>query len=321
MVSFDVVSLFTKVPVHLATKVAQDRLLRDTSLAERTSLSADEVINLLSFCLDATYLAYNGDVFQQIFGTAMGSPVSVTVANLVMEDVEERALSTCPHPPPPFWKRYVDDTFTVLPEDQVDRFLDHLNTVEPSIKFTMEKESNSSLSFLDTLVTHHDDGSLSTSVYRKKTHTDRYLDFTSHHPLAHKVAVARTLMTRADRICTFVPDRDKEKQHIVEALNNNGYPSQHVNKNWWPRSSPRSSSSEDPPKATVVIPYIRHLSESIRRILTPLKVRTCFRPHRTLKQMLVSLKDHIPKANGQEWSTESHVATARRSTLAKQAEH
>ena len=175
MVSFDVVSLFTKVPVHLATKVAQDRLLRDTSLAERTSLSADEVINLLSFCLDATYLAYNGDVFQQIFGTAMGSPVSVTVANLVMEDVEERALSTCPHPPPPFWKRYVDDMITALPEDQVDRFLNHLNTVEPSIKFTMEKESNGSLSFLDTLVSHHGDGSLSTSVYRKKTHTDRYL--------------------------------------------------------------------------------------------------------------------------------------------------
>ena len=98
-------------------------------------------------------------------------------------------------------------------------------------------------------------------MYRKKTHTDRYLDFTSRHPLAHKVAVARTLMTRADRICTFVPDRDKEKQHIVEALNNNGYPSQHVS------------------------------------------------------------KTTSPEANGQEWSTESHVATAKRSTLAKQAEH
>ena len=293
MVSFDVVSLFTKVPVDLATKVAQDRLSEDTSLTERTSLSADEIVNLLRFCLDVTYLAYNGDVFKQIFGTAMGSPVSVTVANLVMEDMEERALSTCSHPPP-FWKRYVDDTFTALPEDQVDRFLDHLNTVEPTIKFTMEKESNGSLSFLDTLVTHHEDGSLSTSVYRKKTHTDRYLDFTSHHPLAHKVAVARTLMTRAERICTFVPDRDKEKQHIAEAHKDNGYPSQHVNENWQPRSSPHPSSSEDPPKATVVIPYIRHLSESIRRILTPLKVRTCFRPHCTLKRMLVSLKDHIP---------------------------
>ena len=102
-------------------------------------------------------------------------------------------------------------------------------------------------------------------------------------------------MTRAERICTFVPDRDKEKQHIAEALNNNGYPSQHVDENWQPRSSPHPSSSEDPPKATVVIPYIRHVSESISRILTPLKVRTCFRPHCTLKRMLVSLKDHIPR--------------------------
>ena len=115
-------------------------------------------------------------------------------------------------------------------------------------------------------------------------------------PLHTRLLWQGTLMTRADRICTFVPDRDKEKQHIAEALNNNGCPSQHVNKNWWPRSSSRPSSSEEPPKATVVIPYIRHLSESICRILTPLKVRTCFRPHRTLKQMSVSLKDHIPRS-------------------------
>ena len=83
----------------MATKVAQDRLVKDTSLAERTGLSADDVVNLLKFCLDATYLAYRGEVFQQVFGTAMGSPVSVTVANLVIEDVEERALTTCLHLP------------------------------------------------------------------------------------------------------------------------------------------------------------------------------------------------------------------------------
>ena len=141
MVSFDVVSLFTKVPVHLATKVAQDQMSGDASLAEQTSLSADEVVNLLRFCLDANY---NGDVFQQIFGTAMESLVSVTVANFVMQDMEERALSTCPHPHP-FWKWYMYDTITALPEDQVDRYLDHLNTVEPMIKFIMEKESNGSL--------------------------------------------------------------------------------------------------------------------------------------------------------------------------------
>ena len=163
--------------------------------------------------------------------------------------------------------------------------------VEPTIKLTMERESNGSLAFLDTLATHHSDGSLSTSVYRKKTHTDRYLDFTSHHPLTNKVAVARTLMTRVDRICTYVPDKDKEKRHIAKALKNNGHPSQHVNESWCTAPNPHPSSPEDRSRATVVIPYVRHLSESIQRILAPLQVRTCFRPHCTLRQMLVNLKD------------------------------
>ena len=100
----------------------------------------------------------------------MGSPVLVTVANRVMEDIDERALSTCPHPSP-FWKWYVDDTFTALPKDQVDWFMDHHNTVEPTIKFTMEKESKGSLSFLDTLVTHHEDGPCPHQCTEKKTQT------------------------------------------------------------------------------------------------------------------------------------------------------
>ena len=208
LVSFDVVSLFTNVPVDLAVKVAHERLSVDTSLVERTALSADQVANLLRFCLDATFLAYRGELYQQSFGTAMGSPVSVTVANLVMEDVESRALST--HPvPPPFWKRYVDDTLTALPQDEVQHFHEHLNSIEATIQFTIEMESEGTLPFLDTWITHHTDGSLSTTVFRKSTHTDKYLDFQSHHPLAHKVAVARTLFDRAEKICSDFPDTEK----------------------------------------------------------------------------------------------------------------
>ena len=222
----------------------------------------------------------------------MGSPVSVTVANLVMEDVESRALST--HPvPPPFWKRYVDDTLTALPQDKVQHFHEHLNSIEATIQFTIEMESEGTLPFLDTRITHHTDGSLSTTVFRKGTHTDKYLDFQSHHPLAHKVAVARTLFDRAEKICSDFPDTEKEKDHVAKALQNNGYPRRLVVRNWHPPHSQRPE-QQDTPTATVTLPYIRHLSETIRRILAPLGIRTCFRPHRTLRQTLVRLKDRTP---------------------------
>ena len=88
LVSFDVVSLFTKIPVDLAVKVAEERLREDASLGQRTSLLVDDIIHLLSFSLKTTQFAYNGTHYQQVFGTAMGSPVSAVITNILMEDVE-----------------------------------------------------------------------------------------------------------------------------------------------------------------------------------------------------------------------------------------
>ena len=199
LVSFDVVSLFTHVPTSRAIQVTRDRLIYDPSLPDRTSLTVDDICSLLQLYLEATYLAFEGKVYRQIHGTAMGSPVSVVVANLVMEDVEQEALSTF-HTPPRFWRRYVDDKCTALPSNLVDSFHDHLNSIDPCIQFTIERESDGQLPFLDILLNREEDGSISTSVYRKATHTDQYLCFHSHHPAAHKRAVVRTLMCRAEAL-------------------------------------------------------------------------------------------------------------------------
>ena len=94
LVSFDVVSLFTKVPVQLALDVANRRLSSDDMLPSRSNLSVQELLCLLEFCLKATYLCFRGRFFKQTYETAMGSPVSVSIANLVMEDVEEHALAS-----------------------------------------------------------------------------------------------------------------------------------------------------------------------------------------------------------------------------------
>ena len=111
----------------------------------------------------------------------MGSPVSAVIANMVMEDVETRALNTFIFGPK-LWKRYVDDTFVLLKQEKLTDF--YTNAVENSINFTMEKEKNDSIAFLDTLITRLEHGQLSTKVYRKPTHTGKYLHFRSEHPLA-----------------------------------------------------------------------------------------------------------------------------------------
>ena len=171
LVSFDVVSLFTRVLTTRAIQVTHERLLGNLSLSDRTSLTVEDICSLLKLCLEATYLSFRGKIYQKVHGTAMGSPVSVVVTNLMMEDIEQKALSTF-HTLPRFWRQYVDDTCTILPGDLVDSFHSHLNSIDNNIQFTVEKESDRQLPFLDILLTREEDGSVSTSVYCKSTHTD-----------------------------------------------------------------------------------------------------------------------------------------------------
>ena len=200
LVSFDVVSLFTCIPTGLAVQVARRRVESDLSLPERTDLSVDDIVGLLSLCLDVTFLSFREKVHQQVHGTAMDSPVSVVVAKLVMEDVKERDLATF-YSPPHFWKRYVDDTCTALPRNMVESFHSHLNSIEPCIQLTVEEESaDRMLPLLYIQVGRDLNGTVTTSVYRKATHTEQYLSFASHHLVAHKAAVVRTLMSRADTL-------------------------------------------------------------------------------------------------------------------------
>ena len=112
----------------------------------------------------------------------MGSPVSAVVANLYMEFFEEMALTSAPDKPA-LWKRYVDDIWCIVKKGKEEELLDHLNSVRPSIKFTMELEKDGKLPFLDCSLQRGEDGMLTSTVYRKPTHTDRYLHYTSHHPV------------------------------------------------------------------------------------------------------------------------------------------
>jgi hypothetical protein len=158
LISYDVTALFTSVPEDKALVIIEQRLEDEVTLQDQTKLSVKQVISLLKLWLETTYFIYDDTFYRQIHGAAMGSPVSPIVCNLYMEDFEIHAISTASHPPL-WWYRYVDDTHTELKMIYEQEFTDHLNSIDPDIKFTTEEQSNRSLPFLDTLTTINPDGS------------------------------------------------------------------------------------------------------------------------------------------------------------------
>ena len=94
----------------------------------------------------------------------MWSPISPIVANLYMNDFETKAINTTEHPPR-VWMRYVDDTFVVIESSRKDKFLEHINSMDPYIHFPVkESSSDGSIPSLETLVMSQTDNSLTTTV-------------------------------------------------------------------------------------------------------------------------------------------------------------
>ena len=223
MISFDVVSLFTKVPVDGALQAIYTLLTQDDILEQQTTIPEPDICALTELCLRSTYFMFGDTFFDQVEGAAMGSPLSPIVANLFMEAFEDRALKSVVLQPR-MWVRYVDDTFVLWPhkEDELDTFHRHLNSQHPSIQFTMEKESEGKISFLDVQI-ERKEGKLSTGVYRKITYTDRYINYASHHHPKTKTGVIACLRNRAEKVCDQ-QSLELELSHLKKTFRANGYP-------------------------------------------------------------------------------------------------
>jgi hypothetical protein len=115
-------------------------------------------------------------------GVAMGSPLSLVIASFFMEDFEKKAIEQVTQKPV-CWFRYVDDTLVIWPhgQEKLTEFLNHLSGLHNKIQFTMEKEEEGHLLFLDIDIYRKTDGFLGHKVYRKPTHTNVYLHQNSHH--------------------------------------------------------------------------------------------------------------------------------------------
>ena len=128
IVSFDVVSLFTSIPVDLALQIVREELNSTNDWTAQTNLTVGQICNLLAFVLNNSFFVFKGSHYHQIFGCAMGSPVSAALAELVMQRIKRIALRSSPVSVK-WWKRYVDDFNACLKQDDVEKFRNHLNSI------------------------------------------------------------------------------------------------------------------------------------------------------------------------------------------------
>ena len=287
MVSFDVTSLFTKVPVEEAINIIEDKL--------KAANLPSEWANLTKFCLETTFFQYQDNYYGQREGAAMGSPLSPIIADIFMEALETEVLNNIT-PAPTHWYRYVDDTFVVWPhgKDKLPGFLHQINSQHPNIRFTMEIEENNQLPFLDVLVKKRDDGSLAHCVYRKPTHTNRYLNAASHHHPATKRCVLNTLVKRAERICD-ADSLQEEMTFLRRTFQENGYDKKTIRNMIKKRRElpPTNSRSTllDTTGTPAFLPYIEKVTDRIGKILKKRGIRTVFNASNKLHSRLVNVKD------------------------------
>ena len=227
----------------------------------------------------------------------MGSPVCPVIANIYMGYFESLAIPSSPTLIK-WWFRYVDDAHSATRRRSSQQTSGAPQFHRSTHQVTIELTGTDGLPFLDTL-TKPTSNSIESTVNRKATHIDRYLDYNSNHPISAKLSVIHTLTHRAKHVCSTPEFLAKEMDHLHKVLQDNHYPTQFSQ-----QDKPQQKANKKPNPSTVkfiegarlVIPYIKGLSEQYRHTLTKHRVRVFFKGTSTIKSLPMHPKDPIADA-------------------------
>ena len=222
--TLDVSSLYTNIPNLEGLQATARFLGRYRKNDQNPEPSNQSICHMLNMVLSMNDFAFNGKHYLQIAGTAMGTRVAPTYANIFMAYFEEIHVYTYPKRPM-FWVRFIDDIFMIWEHGQseLDIFLKYLNRVHATIKFTSES-STQEVSFLDTQVKLQGDGTITTDLYTKPTDSNNYLMYTSAHPTHCKKGIPLGQFLRIRRICTEREDFVKQSVDKGKHFIRRGYP-------------------------------------------------------------------------------------------------
>ena len=226
--TMDVKNLYGNVPTDEAITAVCDMIKAHESKIDLFGITLDSLKTLLRHCLQNNYVRFGDIFYKQTKGIAMGSRVAPPLAITFMHAVESLILSS-PCDQPAIYLRYIDDIFAVWTHgaDKLERYHQFVNSFHPSLEFSLEKTNpnqNSSVAFLDTLITVSPTGQYETELYFKPMAAPIIIHFTSAQPMQVKNAVLHSELTRAKRTGSNSEAIERGIEKVTDIFLSNGYP-------------------------------------------------------------------------------------------------
>lgn len=218
LVTMDVCSLYTNIPHEEGMEACREVWDKRTVKSPPTKY----LMKLLEHILKLNNFVFDNKHYLQINGTAMGTKMAPSYANIFMGRLETRLLRHVPIKPFS-WLRFIDDIEMKWTDtrEHLEQFLEIANNFHPSIKFTTET-SETSNTFLDTTSTL-ENGKIKMDLYCKPVDTHQYLLPTSSHPRHVTKNLPKGLSLRVKRICSDVETCDNRLNELKHHLQSRGY--------------------------------------------------------------------------------------------------
>lgn len=302
IVSFDVKSLFTSIPVKECLEEVEVLLYK----SKVDPVTIIELMGAIDVCVKQNYFQFQNKMYAQIEGLAMGSPLSPLLAEIFMAAFEDHLFKSknqfqfCKKII--YWYRYVDDVICLFDgsERQLQLFFNYLNSINKAIQFTMDISQQNIISYLDLNIKIVN-GKHNFSIFRKPTFTDNVIHANSQHPVNHKLAAFHSMLHRLINIPMSSEDYFKELNCIKEIGINNGYDDMLIdkllNKKFKNIAKKHIFPSEyNKPTKWRKVGYVGQISYKLGKLVEKKKsCKPAFYVDNNLGKLLINSKDKIPK--------------------------
>ncbi|XP_055685941.1 uncharacterized protein LOC129791684 [Lutzomyia longipalpis] len=252
-------------------------------------------MKILDFCIDAGYFVFDGRIFRQLDGVAMGSPLGPIAADIIMQKVLNDVLEMSPLRID-FVIKYVDDLLIAVHSEDKHLLTEAFGSIHDRIKFTIELEQEGKLPYLDLNIHRDRENKLSTSWYTKPSSSQRLLNYNSRHPRYTIVNVARNLIRRS-RMLTTNPHENADNQ-VANILRKNDFPEGVIERLMRQGGRPDTRGTvalADQMEFFHTLTYIRGVSEKLqRKIMRATGIRVAFKPPRKVAEFFSHVKEPVP---------------------------